>query len=449
MKKRQMAIISLYKTEEQINILLSSGKRKVQEKNMRTDYRDAETIIRKAINEVLPDKAVRTVLSHVETMENVYVVAVGKAAWKMAHTCQEILGSHIRKGIILTKYGHAEQGLPGFEIVEAGHPIPDSNSIMGTQKIIDMVKSLTEKDNIIFLLSGGGSSLFEKPVPGITLADIQEVTQQCLKCGASITEINTIRKRLSDVKGGKFAAYCAPARICAIVLSDILGDKLDMIASGPAFADTSTCEEAFSIIEKYNLKLKQHILSALGQETPRIVDNVETYLTGSVSEFCRAAAKYSEELGYKSYILSNTLDCEAKEAGKFIASIARTVMEKKDYSLRPPCAIIVGGETIVRVSGEGKGGRNQEIVISAAQGIRDLENVVIFSISSDGTDGPTDAAGGIVDGKTCAALEALGISCEEALKNNDTYHALEKTGGLVRTGATGTNVNDIAVILCK
>ena len=416
---------------------------------METAYRDAEIIIRKAIKEVLPDKAVRSVLGNRKNMENVYVVAVGKAAWKMAHTCQEIFGSHIRKGIILTKYGHSKQNLENFEIIEAGHPIPDNNSILGTQKIIDMVKELTEKDNILFLLSGGGSSLFEKPVQGITLEDVQNVTQQCLRCGASITEINTIRKRLSDVKGGKFAAYCAPAKICAIVLSDILGDKLDMIASGPAYADTSTCEDAFSIIEKYGLKLDSHILSALKKETPRCVDNVETYLTGSVSEFCKAAAKYAKELGYKPYILSNTLDCEAREAGKFIASIAHTVIEKKDYSLKPPCAIIVGGETIVKVLGKGKGGRNQEIALSAAMGIRGLDNVVIFAISSDGTDGPTDAAGGIVDGRTAEKLEALGISCEEVLKNNDSYHALDKIGGLLKTGATGTNVNDIAVILCK
>ena len=191
---------------------------------MKAEYKDAETIIRNAIKDVLPDKAVRTVLNNRESMDNVYIVAVGKAAWKMAHTCQEILDGHIKKGIILTKYGHAEQELDNFEIIEAGHPIPDDNSILGTQRIIDMVKGLTEEDNIVFLLSGGGSSLFEKPVSGITLEDIQEVTQQCLNCGASITEINTIRKRLSDVKGGKFAAYCAPAKIYAIVLSDILGD---------------------------------------------------------------------------------------------------------------------------------------------------------------------------------------------------------------------------------
>lgn len=416
---------------------------------MKIEYRDAETIIHKAIKDVLPDKAVRTVLKDRKNMENVYVVAVGKAAWEMANTCREILDGNIKKGIILTKYGHARQELECFEVIEAGHPIPDDNSIMGTKKIIDMVKGLTEKDNIIFLLSGGGSSLFEKPVPGITLEDIQEVTQQCLKCGASITEINTIRKRLSDVKGGKFAAYCAPAKIYAIVLSDILGDKLDMIASGPAYADSSTCDEAFMIIKKYDLKLKEHILAALKTETPKCVSNVETYLTGSVSEFCRAAAKYAEKLGYKSYILADSLDCEAREAGKFIASIARTVMEKQDYSIKPPCAIIVGGETVVKVSGQGKGGRNQEIALSAAQGIRNLKNVIVFSISSDGTDGPTDAAGGIVNGKTVEELENLGINCEEILKNNDSYHALEKVGGLIRTGATGTNVNDIAVILCK
>lgn len=416
---------------------------------MRTEYRDAEIIIRKSIEEVLPDKAVRTVLVKRKSLKNVYVVSVGKAAWKMAHTCQEILGEHIKRGIILTKYGHAEKPLDKIDIIEAGHPIPDNNSIDGTQKIIDMVKILTEKDNIIFLLSGGGSSLFEKPIQGITLEDIQEVTQQCLKCGADITEINTIRKRLSDVKGGKFAAYCAPAKVYAIVLSDILGDKLDMIASGPAYVDTSTCEDAFNIIRKYDLQLKKNILSALKEETPRCVDNVETYLTGSVSEFCRAAAKYAKELGYRPYILSNTLDCEAKEAGRFIASIARTVIEKKDYGLKTPCAVIVGGETVVKVSGQGKGGRNQEIALSAADGIRNLENVVVFSISSDGTDGPTDAAGGIVNGKTAEELEALGIKCEEVLKNNDSYHALEKIGGLIKTGATGTNVNDIAVILCK
>ncbi len=416
---------------------------------MREEYRDAEEIIQKSIADILPDNAVRIALVNKRFPKDVYVVAVGKAAWKMAQTCQQIMGERIKRGIILTKYGYAQEGLKGFEVVEAGHPIPDENSLAGTQKILEMVKGLRQEDDIIFLLSGGGSSLFEKPVEGISLADIQEVTQQCLRCGAGIMEINTIRKRLSDVKGGRFAAHCAPARIYAIVLSDVVGDKLDMIASGPACKDTSTCEEALRIIDKYDLKLKGHVLSALRRETPRKIDNVETYITGSVTEFCKAAAKYADELGYSPYVLSSSLDCEAREAGKFMASVARAAAEGRDYSLKPPCAVIAGGETVVRILGKGTGGRNQEIALSAAQGIRSLKNVVLFSISSDGTDGPTDAAGGIVCGSTAEELERKGINWEEALLDNDSYHALEQIDGLIKIGATGTNVNDITVILCK
>ncbi len=416
---------------------------------MKSKYRDAEFIIHKAITEVLPDRAVSAVLGKRRDLKNVYVIAVGKAAWKMAQTCQQILKEQIQKGIVLTKYGHAKETLQGFEIIEAGHPIPDQNSVIGAEKIIDMVKGLGAEDNIIFLLSGGGSSLFEKPVKGVTLEDIQEVTQQCLKCGASITEINTIRKRLSDVKGGKFASYCSPAHLYAIVLSDILGDKLDMIASGPVSEDVSTSEEALEIVRKYHLNLKEHLVNALKNETPHRINNVETFITGSVSEFCKAAAQSAEELGYQPYILSNTLDCEAKEAGKFMASIARAITEGRAYSLRRPCAVIAGGETVVKVRGEGRGGRNQEIALSAALGIRNLKDVVIFSVSSDGTDGPTDAAGGIVDGETAFLLEKMGCRGEELLENNDSYSALEKVDGLIKTGATGTNVNDITVILCK
>lgn len=416
---------------------------------MKEEYNDAEKIIHNAIKEVLPDKAVSNILSKLDYLENIYVVAVGKAAWKMASTCEKILGDRIKKGIVLTKYGHAEHNLNRFEILEAGHPVPDENTVMGTQKIIDMVTKLTEKDNVIFLLSGGGSALFEKPVNGITLRDIQNVTQQLLKCGADITEINTIRKRLSDVKGGKFAIYCAPARIYTIVLSDIVGDKPDMIASGPAYPDTSTCTEALEIVKKYGLKLEKHVLKALEYETPDNIENTETFITGSVTEFCKAAAKNAEELGYTPYILTDSLNCEAKETGKMMASIARNIALKNDYTFKPPCAIIAGGETVVKVTGKGLGGRNQEIALSAADGIRGLCDIVIFSVSSDGTDGPTDAAGGIVDGSTSEKLENMKIKIEEVLKNNDSYHALEKIDGLIKTGATGTNVNDITVILCK
>lgn len=412
-------------------------------------HTDAKVIIEKSIMDVLPDKAVTTVLMNRSFLNNVYVVAVGKAAWVMAETAYKLLGNQIRKGLIITKYGHAKGEIEGFEIIEAGHPIPDENSLKGTQKAIELVRNLSEKDEVIFLLSGGGSSLFEKPVSGITLTDIQEVTQKFLNCGASITEINAIRKRLSDVKGGKFAQYCAPAKVCSIVLSDVLGGRLDMIASGPAYQDTSTTDEVFNIIKKYDLVLEDHIIEALKKETPKEIKNVETFVTGSVGEFCVAVAQHAKQLGYEPYILSNTLDCEAREAGKFIASVARMIHEGGGYVIKPPCAIIAGGETVVTIKGDGLGGRNQEIALSAAMGIKDIDNVVIFSISSDGTDGPTDADGGIVDGNTVNLLESFGIHCEEMLKNNDSYHALEKAGGLIKTGTTGTNVNDVTVILCK
>ncbi len=409
---------------------------------MREEYRDAEEIIRKSIADILPDNAVRTALVNKRFPKDVYVVAVGKAAWKMAQTCQQIMGERIRRGIILTKYGYAQEGLKGFEVVEAGHPIPDENSLAGTQKILEMVKGLRQEDDIIFLHFCHYSLYHCRRV-----------------CCCPISGVNVpehfyhfrliVEVALSDVKGGRFAAHCAPARIYAIVLSDVVGDKLDMIASGPACKDTSTCEEALHIIDKYDLKLKEHVLSALRRETPRKIDNVETYITGSVTEFCKAAAKYADELGYSPYVLSSSLDCEAREAGKFMASVARAAAEGRDYSLKPPCAVIAGGETVVRILGKGTGGRNQEIALSAAQGIRSLKNVVLFSISSDGTDGPTDAAGGIVCGSTAEELERKGINWEEALLDNDSYHALEQIDGLIKIGATGTNVNDITVILCK
>lgn len=412
-------------------------------------HKDANIIIENSIRDVLPDRAVSAVLKNRKFLRGVYVIAVGKAAWVMAKTAKELLGNQVRKGLIITKYGHAKGEIESFEIIEAGHPVPDDNSLMGTQKAIDMVQGLGEEDEVLFLLSGGGSALFEKPVAGITLKDVQEVTEKLLKCGAGITEINTLRKRLSDVKGGKFARYCAPAKICSIILSDVLGGKLDMIASGPSYQDTSSCTDVFNIINKYNLNFSSHILGALKNETPREINNVETFVTGSVSEFCMAAAKHAKQLGYEPYIISTSLDCEAREAGKFMASIARMVKEGGSYRIKPPCAIIAGGETVVRVEGNGLGGRNQEIALSGAIGIKDMEDVILFSISSDGTDGPTDADGGIVDGNTVNILENMGVNCEMTLKDNDSYHALKKAGGLVITGTTGTNVNDVTVVLCK
>lgn len=402
--------------------------------------KDAETILQTTLQAVLPDEAVRRALRAKTFPGRVVLVAVGKAAWQMAHTACQCLGDQIETGIVITKYGHGKGPLPKIRCREAGHPIPDEHSFQATREALDLVQGLSAEDTVLFLLSGGGSALFELPlIPG---EELQQITQQLLACGADITEINTIRKRLSAVKGGRFAQACAPAQVCSIVLSDILGDPLDMIASGPACADRSTCEQAQAIAAAYHLNLSPQAARLLGQETPKELDHVESLITGSVRELCAAAGKICSQLGYEPVLLTDRLCCQAKEAGSFLASIART-----HASTSRPLAFLAGGETVVQLLGDGKGGRNQELALAAAPGIRGLSNVVVFSFGSDGTDGPTDAAGGIVDGDTARQLEEQGVSIHQVLQNNDAYHALEKVGGLIVTGPTGTNVNDLSVVL--
>lgn len=313
---------------------------------------------------------------------------------------------------------------------------------------MDAVSGLTEKDTVFFLVSGGGSALFECPAGELTLADFLDITDQLLKCGADIVEINTIRKHLSAVKGGKFAKLCAPAQVYCIALSDILGDRPDSIASGPACADASTVAEAFAISEKYNLKLTEEMRKQLAMETPKTLANVTMEITGSVTQLCADAARAAEQLGYTPLVLTNMLDCEAREAGRFLASIAKTI-RKDGLPLRPPCAILCGGETVVHITGKGKGGRNQELALAAAERIAGMEGIVIAAAGSDGTDGPTDAAGGIVDGKTCGILTEKGISIPAVLAENDSNTALAAADALLITGATGTNVNDIYLLLCQ
>ncbi len=401
---------------------------------------DAQTIISASIRAVQPDAAVRRALQGREFPDRVVLAAVGKAAWQMAKAARECLGNRMDAGVVVTKYGHVLGPIPGCTCYEAGHPVPDGNSFQGTQAVLDLVSGLSERDTVIFLLSGGGSALFEKPL--ISGEELQDITNQLLSSGADIVEINTIRKRLSAVKGGRFARMCAPARVFAIVLSDILGDPLDMIASGPACADRSTCEQALSIAEKYGLRLSGEARTLLAQETPKALDNVETQITGSVRELCAAAASAARELGYEPVLLTDQLCCQAREAGSFLASIART-----HHSQGRKLAFLAGGETVVKLTGAGKGGRNQELALSAAQGIDGLDGALVFSLGSDGTDGPTDAAGGIVDGQTAARLRKQGLSIHQVLENNDAYHALAKADGLIVTGPTGTNVNDVSVIL--
>lgn len=404
-------------------------------------HQKAMDIINDSIESVKPDEAVRRALrAFAPKGGRVLLVAAGKAAWQMAHAAVEALG-RVDGGVVVTKYDHVKGEIPGVKCYEAGHPVPDENSFAATERALELVHGLTEKDTVLFLLSGGGSALFEKPlIPG---AELQGITNQLLASGADIVEMNTIRKRLSAVKGGRFAQACAPAKMFSIVLSDILGDPLDMIASGPAVPDSSTCAQALAIAEKYHLNLSEQAKALLAQETPKVLDNVTTQITGSVRELCAAAAEACRELGYEPILLTDRLCCEAKEAGSFLGSIACT-----NAGRGKKLAFIAGGETVVHLTGKGQGGRNQELALAAAPALAG-QNAAVFSVGSDGTDGPTDAAGGYVDGDTAAALAEKGWNVFDTLQNNDAYHALQAVEGLIITGATGTNVNDVVVALVK
>ena len=403
-------------------------------------HEDAEKIVSAGIHAVLPDVAViRALESYDFGTGGVYLVAAGKAAWQMAHAAVSCLDGRIRRGVVITKYGHSGGPLAGIACFEGGHPIPDEGSCRGTRAALALVRDLGAQDTVVFLLSGGGSALLEEPL--VPLSELQDITGQLLACGADIVEINTIRKRLSAVKGGRFAQSCAPARVFSIVLSDILGDPLDMIASGPAVPDTSTCAQALAIAEKYHLQLSAQAKALLAQETPKVLDRVATQITGSVRELCSAAANACRELGYEPVILTDRLCCEAREAGSFLGSIART-----HAGQGKKLAFLAGGETVVHLTGTGLGGRNQELALAAAPMIAGLD-AAVFSVGSDGTDGPTDAAGGYVDGSTAAALAQNQLKVYDVLQNNDAYHALKAVDGLIITGATGTNVNDVAVVL--
>ena len=402
--------------------------------------KDADAIIRASLDQVLPDEAVsRALREFLPGSGKVVLVAAGKAAWQMAKAAVDTLGK-VDEGIVVTKYGHVMGEIPGVECCEAGHPVPDENSFSSTQKALDLVNDLTEDDSVLFLLSGGGSALFEKPL--VSGDELQDITKQLLACGADIVEMNTIRKRLSAVKGGRFALACAPANVFAIVLSDIIGDPLDMIASGPAYPDASTCEEALAIAKKYGLRMSLAAMDLLSQETPKTISNVTTKITGSVRELCGAAEKKCRELGYEPVLLTDQLACEAREAGAFLGAVLRT-----HAGDGKKLAFIAGGETVVHLTGKGLGGRNQELALAAAPLIKGIPGAAVFSFGSDGTDGPTDAAGGYADYETMDALAANGLDIAAVLKDNDAYHALLAADGLIVTGPTGTNVNDVSVAL--
>lgn len=401
-------------------------------------YADAQTILREAIAAVQPEAAVTRALAQLPPCHGRRIlVAVGKAACPMASAALQALDGHVHAGIVITKHGHGVPLPAPLQVLEAGHPVPDAATYAATAQALALTANLTPADQVLFLLSGGGSALFEQPL--LPPQELTDVTQQLLACGAAITQVNTIRKRLSAVKGGRFALHCAPAQVWSVVLSDVLGDRLDMIASGPACPDRSTAEEALEIVNRYALRLSPQALACLHRPTPSALPNAQSIVTGSVRQLVDAAARTCRRLGYDVEILTDCLQSEARDAGRWLA---REALVRSG-----PRALLAGGETVVHVMGPGLGGRNQELALSAAAQIAGQRALAIFSFGSDGTDGPTDAAGGYVDGQTQAALARQGISIPDVLARNDAYHALEACGGLIMTGPTGTNVNDLSVAL--
>ena len=395
-------------------------------------------------------------------IRHVYVVGCGKAAARMALALEEIFGERIADGAVVVKYGHGAP-LTTIQIVEAGHPIPDENGVTGARRIMEIVANTGAADLILFVVSGGGSALLPMPVAGLTLEDKQTTTQSLLACGARIGEVNAVRKHLSQLKGGRLAALAQPSRIIALILSDVVGDVLEAIASGPTVADTTTFADCREIIRRYGLTNKiapvvLHFLEggARGEfaETPKpsnpIFQNVQNLIVGSNRLALAAAKQKAEALGYHAQIISSAIQGESRMVAQSHVALVKSVLQQNEPIPRPAC-LLSGGETTVTVRGDGLGGRNQEFALAAALALDDamggLNDVVILSAGTDGTDGPTDAAGGIVDTTTIRRGELKGLDAQKFLARNDSYHFLQAIGDLFITGPTLTNIMDLQIIL--
>jgi glycerate 2-kinase len=393
-----------------------------------------------------------------EAFKRVFVVGTGKASAAMAQGVEDLLGDRVTKGLVTTKYGHALP-LSRIEVIEAGHPIPDRKGMVGAERIRNLLKGSGPDDLVIFLLSGGGSALLPYPVDGIRLEEKQEVTQLLLDCGAEIQEINSVRKHISQIKGGWMARWAHPSTVVCFVLSDVVGDSLDVIASGPTVPDSSTFEDAWNVLEKYDLleevapSIRVHL--SLGREqkvkeTPKPGDvafeRVRNILIGSNLYALREAAREASSLGFNTLVLSSSIVGETREAARFHAALAREILSSGHPVPKPAC-ILSGGETTVTIRGRGRGGRNQEFALAAGLEIADLDQVFLLSGGTDGTDGPTDAAGAMVDHTTIRRAAAMGLHPTTHLKNNDAYPFFEKLGDLLITGPTYTNVMDVRILL--
>ena len=371
-----------------------------------------------------------------ERYRNIYVVGAGKAAAQMAAEAERKLGARITAGAVTTKYGHATGDLSRIEVIEASHPIPDEAGVRGAERIAQIAAQAGEGDLILCLISGGASALLPLPVPGLTLERKGEITRQLLARGATIHQMNTVRKHLSRIKGGQLALLAEPAETVALILSDVVGDNLEVIGSGPTAADPTTNSQALELLRQFEV---ENLPVALLQETPK-TSAAHNRIIGSNRLALVAAQRKARSLGYRTLLLSSTVEGEAREVAKVFASIAREIRQSGN-PVRPPACLISGGETTVTLRGTGKGGRNQEWALAAAIEIRGLSNITMLSCGTDGTDGPTDAAGGIFSGET-ADEHARG-----SLDHNDSYNYLRSRDALVTTGPTGTNVMDIQIIL--
>lgn len=431
---------------------------------------DLEGIVRAALAAVAPEacleRAVQLEGDHLIVSEQavdlsrckrIIVVGMGKASARMAASLEGILGKRISNGLIVTAAGY-KVPMNRVKVVEAAHPVPDERGLAAASRIVALIDEAETEDLVIVLISGGGSALLTLPTSGITLSDLSRTNELLLRSGAKIQELNTVRKHLSQVKGGQLAQRAFPAQVLALVLSDVPGDHLEAIASGPTVLDPTTFTDARQILHRYGLweevppSVRARIeAGACGDisETPKPGDQsflkVQNAIVGSGSVAAAAAQAEGKRLGYRTLILTTTLEGEAREVGRVLATLAR---EEISFGrpIKPPALILAAGETTVTVRGNGKGGRNQELALSAALGIEGLSNVVIASLGTDGRDGPTDAAGGMVDGETTARLWAQGIDPWDALARNDSYTALAAAEDLIITGPTGTNVADLCLV---
>jgi len=433
--------------------------------------KDAEAIFRAGLEAVNPIHAIKKHVAlqdgrltvggqayNLADYDGVYVIGTGKASAAMAQAVEELLGERLKGGVVNVKYGHTFP-LNKIKVNEAGHPVPDEAGFRGTQEIIQLLKKTEKKDLVLFLISGGGSALLPYPAEGLTLEDMQKVTKCLLEVGACIHEINALRKHLSRVKGGRLAKLAHPSTLISLMLSDVIGDDLDTIASGPTVPDESTFDDCLKILEKYQMRerIPNSVVELLEkgaqgkvEETPKADDPVfartQNLIVSSNIQAIQAAKQKADKLGYNTMILSTFVEGETKETARVHAAIAKEVFHTGNPVPRPAC-VISGGETTVTIRGKGLGGRNQEFVLAAAIDIDGLENVVILSGGTDGTDGPTDAAGAIADGDTVKRATKKGLNAESYLQDNDSYHFFEPLGDLLITGPTHTNVMDLRLVM--